>query len=134
MKKLLRSFLINLVSLTVAVRLLPAFNSEGGAKTLVLGALVFMFINILFIALIRILFLPLNLLTLGIFAWVVNVVGLYILTLAVPQFRLLPYSFPGVNFNGLVIPHLDLNILEVAIIVSFLIGLITNFLKWLTSN
>ncbi|OGE31868.1 hypothetical protein A2631_01960 [Candidatus Daviesbacteria bacterium RIFCSPHIGHO2_01_FULL_44_29] len=134
MKRLLRSFLINLIALRVAILILPAFNLEGGIRVLLIGAVVFMFINLLVIPLVRIMLLPLNLLTLGIFSWVASVIGLYILTLVVPQFKLMPYTYPGGNFGGLVIPSFQLNIVGVAIVSSFLIGFIVNFLKWLTKN
>lgn len=134
MKRLLRNFLINLIALKATMILLPAFNLDGGIKILVIGSLVFMFINLLVIPLVKIMLLPLNLLTLGIFSWIASVIGLYILTLLVPQFKLMPYTYPGGSFGGVIVPLIQLNIIGVAIVASFLIELIINFLKWLTKN
>ncbi len=104
---------------------------EGGPKSLVMGAVGLMILNFFVLPLLKITFLPLNILTLGIFAWLVNVVALYLLTSFVPEFRLIPYFFPGVSISGLQIPSMQLNVLEVAILTSFLIGFISHSLQWL---
>jgi len=91
-----------------------------------------MLINLILVPLIKILFLPLNLLTLGIFAWLTNVIALYALTTIVSDFQLLPFSFSGANLSGIVIPPQELSPFLVAIVASFLIGMITHFLQWLS--
>ncbi len=131
MKGLLRHFLVNLVALWVTTIILPGLTYSGGFKSLALGALGLMFINIAIIPLLKIMFLPLNLLTLGLFTWAINVIGLYLLTTFVRAFRIIPYSFPGTILFGVSIPPADLNILWVAILASFLVGLISHFLGWL---
>src|SRR3989344_8871415 len=131
MKSLLRYFLINLVSLWITTEIIGGLTYAGGLKSLFIGALVFTFINFLLVPLIKILLLPLNLLTLGFFAWLTNVIALYALTSILPQFRLAPYFFPGVEISGFAIPPVSLSTLMVAIVASFLIGVITHFLHWL---
>ncbi len=91
-----------------------------------------MAINLILVPLLRILFLPLNLLTLGLFAWLTNVLALYALTTVVSDFQLLPYTFAGLNLNGLIVPSYELSPFLVAVVASFLIGFITHFLQWLT--
>lgn len=131
MKTLLRYFLINLTSLWITTTLVPGLTYTGGIKTLLVGGLVFSMINFLLIPFLKILFLPLNLLTLGVFAWLTNVLALYALTTVVSGFQLIPYYFPGLEYNGLVIPPLELTTFWVAVVASLLIGLITHFLQWL---
>ena len=91
-----------------------------------------MLINFLLVPILKILFLPLNLLTLGLFAWITNVLALYALTTVVSDFQLVPYAFPGFEFNGFNLPPYDLSPFLVAIIASFLIGVATHFLQWLS--
>lgn len=131
MKTLLRHFLINLTALWVVSATLPGLSYTGGLKTLAQGALGLMLLNMTVVPLLKIMFLPLNLLTLGLFAWVINVVALYLLITIIPQIELIPYNFPGMELGGVIIPPLSLNILLVAIIASFLIGFISHFLQWL---
>lgn len=132
MKTLLRYFLINLVSLLITTKVITGLTYSGGIKSLILGAVAFMFINWLLVPLLKILFLPLNLLTLGLFAWITNVIALYALTTVVPEFQLLPFTFSGYFYNGFMIPSYELSTFLVAVVASFLIGLITHFLQWLS--
>ncbi len=131
MKHLFRSFLINLIAIAAATKILPGIYYDGGFRTLLIGAVAFMLINLLVVPLLKVMFLPLNLLTLGVFAWAVNVVALYFLTAVVPQFKLIPYDFPGTNLGFIIIPPASLNTLWVAILGSFLIGFIAHLLHWL---
>lgn len=130
-KTLLRNILIHLGTLMVVIEILPGLTYQGGFRTLVLGALVFMVINSTVVPLLKVMLLPLNLLTFGIFTWVVNVIALYLLTILVPQFKLIPYTFTGLGISGFVIPSIRLDILQVAIVASFLVGIISHFLQWI---
>jgi|SRR3989344_3524580 len=132
MKTLLRYFLINLVALWITTIIIPGLSYSGGIKSLLLGGFVFMLINLILVPLLKILLLPLNLLTLGFFAWLTNVLALYALTTIASDFRLISYTFAGFNYNGLTIPEYQLSPFLVAVAASFTIGAITNFLQWLT--
>lgn len=131
MKTLLRYFLINLVSLAITTKVVTGLTYSGGFKSLVFGAIAFMLINFLLVPLLKILFLPLNLLTLGLFAWLTNVLALYALTTIVSDFQLMPFTFEGFVYNGFVIPPYEISTFFVAVIASFIIGIITHFLQWL---
>lgn len=132
MKTLLRYFLINLVSLFITTKLIPGLIYTGGIKSLLIGAGVFMLINFILVPLLKILFLPLNLLTLGLFSWLINVLALYALTTIVSDFQLIPYNFAGFYSNsGFSLPPMELSPFWVAVVASLLIGFITHFLQWL---
>lgn len=131
MKTLLRYFLINLVALWITTRTITGLTYTGGVKSLILGGLAFMLINLILVPLLRVLLLPLNLLTLGIFAWITNVLALYALVTVIPEFKLLPYVFSGLSYNGFNIPPSELSPFLVAVAASLLIGIITHFLQWL---
>lgn len=132
MKTLLRYFLINIASLILATRLIPGLTYSGGIKSLILGGAAFMLINLILVPLIKVLLLPLNLLTLGLFAWITNVLALYALTSIVSDFQLVPYTFPGFYYSGFIVPSYELSPLLVAVAASFLIGFSTHFLQWLS--
>lgn len=132
MKTLLRHFLINLASLWVTTRVLPAVYFEGGVTTVFTGALVFMLINIILVPLLKLLFLPLNILTIGLFSWVINVLALYALTTLVSGFKITAWQFPGFFSNGLSFSPMVFSAFWVAVIASFVIGFITHFLQWLS--
>ncbi len=132
MKAILRYFLINLGALWITTQILPGLTYTGGLKILFIGAVVFTVINFILVPLLKVLLLPLNLLTLGIFAWVTNVLALYALTTLIPSFKLMPYHYPGFDISGLIIPSIYLSTLWVAIIASLMIGALSHFLHWLS--
>lgn len=132
MRKVLRYYLINLAALFLATRLISGLVFDGGIKTLLFGGLVFAVINLLLVPFLKILFLPLNILTLGLFAWIINVLALYALTTAVSAFKILPYHFAGLQAGGFALPEYDLTAFWVAVAASLVIGIVTHFLQWLT--
>ena len=133
MKKIIRYFLINLAALWISTQIIPGLTFTGGVNTLVIGGFAFAIINFLLVPLLKILFLPLNLLTLGLFSWIVNVLALYALTTVVSGIHLTPFTFEGAVYNGFTIPAVDMNIFWVAVAASFIIGIITQFLQWLVN-
>lgn len=131
MKSVLRSFLINLTALVATSKILPSFVISGGVEGLVTGVIAFMLVTFLLVPLIKVLLLPLNLLTLGIFAWLSNVLALYALVNIVPNFKILPYTFSGANLSGFIIPGMELSPFQVTILASLIIGFIIHFIYWL---
>jgi putative membrane protein len=132
MKTLLRYFLINLTALFVTTQAIAGLSYGGELKTLLIGGFVFTIINLILVPFLKILLLPLNLLTLGLFAWLTNVIALYALTTVVSGFKLGPYFFSGFIYNGFKIPPLEFSTFWAAVAASFLIGAITHFLQWLS--
>lgn len=131
MKKLFKNYLIILVALILASQIIPGLVFEAGFTGYLYAAAVFMVINMVVVPLLKIMFLPLNLLTLGVFSWIVNVLALYLLTKIVPQLKLVPFEFLGANIAGIIVPSMHLNVLMVAIVASFVIGFTSHFLNWL---
>lgn len=131
MKTILRYFFINTTSLWITSQLIAGLTYTGGIKTLLIGGIVFTLINFFLVPLLKILLLPLNLLTLGFFAWLINVLALYALTAMISEFHLVPFRFAGFTYNGFLIPDLNLSVFWVAVAASLMIGIITHFLQWL---
>ncbi len=132
MKSIIRHFLINLGALWITTQILPAISLTGGVRGLLIGGLAFMVANILLIPVLRILLLPLNLLTLGLFSWLSNVLALYFLVNVVPYFKVGIYHFSGIYWEGFSLPSMDLTVFQVVIVASFMLGFIINFANWLT--
>ena len=132
MKSLIRNFLINLGALWIVTQIIPAITITGGPEGLFIGALSFMAANLVLVPILKLLLLPLNLLTLGLFAWFANVLALFFLVNVVPYFKLSPYHFPGTQYQGFTIPAADLTVFQSVLIASFMLGFIIHFLKWLS--
>ena len=76
----------------------------------------------------KILFIPINLLTFGLFSWLINVAVVYLLTFVFPSVTIRPFTYEGATFSGFVIPSVEVTYLASLIITSLTITLITNIL------
>lgn len=130
-KKYFRLFLINLVSLWLAVELIDGVTLSGDMRTLASTALVLTLVNLFIKPLLHLLLLPINLITLGAFRWLINVLTLYLVTLIVPQLKVSGFLFPGFSYQGFIIPEIFLTTFWAFVLASFLISLATTFLLWL---
>ena len=131
-KKHLRSFVFNLTAIWIVSLLVEGFVLEGGNKTLLLTALALSLVNFFVRPLIKLLFLPVNLLTLGAFRWLINVIALYVVTLLVPQLKIKAFLFAGYTYQGFVIPQIHLGVFLCLVLSSLMLSLIVSFIYWLT--
>ncbi|OGV89178.1 hypothetical protein A2Z41_02295 [Microgenomates group bacterium RBG_19FT_COMBO_39_10] len=131
MKKVIRSFVINLAAIIIISQSVEGFIVSGGYQGLLFTAAVLTGINLAIKPLIKLLLLPINLITLGAFRWVANVFSLYLVTLLVPYLEIIGFAFPGYAYQGFIIPEMYLAKIWVIAISSFFISLITTFLFWL---
>ena len=130
MKKYLRLYIYNLIALWLADSLLEGIRFKEGYRTLAATALGLTLVNLLIKPLLSLLLLPFNIITLGAFRWLVNVVTLYMVTLLIPQFEISGFNFPGVSFHGFIILPVYISQFWTLVITSFLISLAVSFLMW----
>ncbi len=132
MKRYLKEIFINLVSLYLLSQVLnQGIVFTNGLKTIAITAVALTFLNKAVKPIIKVFFLPINLLTLGMFRWVINVLILFILAAIIPHFQVKSFAFPGFSSQGFSIPPTNLSVLLVLIISSFILSLFTSFFNWL---
>ncbi len=131
-KKYLRLFLINFLALWLISRFISGVQFIDGYQTIALTALVLTLVGFLIKPLVGLLLLPINLLTLGAFRWLINVITLWVVTLIVPQFKITAFVFEGFVYKGFAIPQISLNIFWAYVLVSLTLSFITTFILWLT--
>jgi len=131
MKKILRTLVINLAALVLVSQVIAGFEISAGYQGILFTAAVLTAVNFVIKPLIKLLLLPVNLLTLGAFRWLTNVFSLYLVTLLVPYLEITGFNFPGLVYQGFIIPAIYLAKIWVLVISSLLISLLTTFLLWL---
>jgi len=131
MKKILRWFVINSVVVFAADRLIPGFNVSPGYEGIIITAAVLTGLNFAIKPLIKLLLLPVNLITLGAFRWVANVFILWLVTYMVPNLEVIGFQFVGYTYQGFIIPAMYLGQFWALVVSSFFISLATTFLFWL---
>lgn len=127
MKNLLKNIFINFISFWIIAEFTESIYYSGKVSVILIASVVLSFINLLIKPILNLLFLPLNLLTMGAFRWIINAITLYLVTLFVPEFQIKPFTFPGVNFYGFVIPVLHFNLFFTLIFISFILAIMSNF-------
>lgn len=131
MKTFLRTTLFNSFSLFIIAQFVPGFMVNGGFAIFLFGGLCLTILFIVLRPILNVLALPLNIMTLGAFSFLVNVIIFYLLTVFVPDISITSFTFPGLSFAGFIIPPIYFNTLFSFILISFLQSLVVTFLTWL---
>jgi uncharacterized membrane protein YvlD (DUF360 family) len=106
-------------------------NFDRGFETLFITGGALAVATMLAKPIINILLLPINLVTFGFFKWVSSAIALYLVTLVVPGFKIIQFSFTGVATRFFDIPSISFEGTLAYIAFSFLLSLITSVLFWI---
>jgi len=131
MKKILKTTLISLIALKTTALIIDSLIFAQGLRSLLLAALALTGFEYLLKPIAKILFLPINILTLGTLRWIINVIGLYLVTIFVEGFSLSAYNFSGITWQGVIIPAVRLGLIPTYILTSLLINLNITLVTWI---
>lgn len=131
MKPLLRNTLFNAFSIFLISQILPGVKVSGGLFTFIFGGLALTLLFILLKPILKLLTLPLNIITLGMFSFLTNVIIFYALTVLVVGITITSFTFLGYEYAGFIIPKIYFNTLFAFVSVAFLQSVIVSFLSWL---
>lgn len=134
MKSILRRIVFYCVALFLTTQILQGVHVSGGLKTYIVGGIILSILFMIVKPILSIITLPLNIVTLGLFSFIVNAIILYLLTIFVPNISISAFTFKGFGFAGFVIPSLYINNFFAFVIASILLSCIVGFLKWLTKK
>lgn len=127
-KYLVKVFAFNMFGLWLTSQILPALVISPGWQPMVTAGLVLSLLMLIVRPILTILFIPINILTFGLLSWFINVIVIFLLTLFVPEVVVTDWTFPGLNWAGLVIPIFHLSYFLALIVVSLTITFFTNLL------
>jgi len=131
MKRILRHFVIDSVSIFLVSSIASGMVFEKGLETLLLTGLGLTIASLIAKPVINILLLPVNLITFGLFRWVSAVAVLYIVSLTVPGFKILSFNFGGYTSLWIDLPVVAFTGFLAFFAFSFLHSLISSFIYWL---
>ncbi|MFH1863652.1 MAG: phage holin family protein [bacterium] len=131
MKRVLRHYVINSVTLYLISMLTEGIILEKGIESLLLAGVGITLVYMLIKPLINLLLLPINLITFGLFRWVSSAVALYLVTLVVPGFKITRFFLAGFSTQWFDIPTISLGGILSFVAFSLLISLLSSFLLWL---
>jgi len=121
-----------MVSIWIIKELIPAFVVKGGWISILTAGGILAILMLFIKPIIKILFIPINFLTLGVISWFVNVIVIYLLTLVAPNVAITPWQFSGISWQGFIIPNATIAYIPTLIVVTFALTLVTRFLEQIT--
>lgn len=131
MKNFFRNILINFLAFFLIAKITGGVSFSENYLVLFSAALFLTILNLLIKPLLNLLLMPINLLTLGAFRWVVNVIVLFMVTILVSNFKVIGFTFSGLTFAGFVIPAITFSFFWALILVSFLIEIVSGLITWI---
>ncbi len=134
LKKHLRLYLINLAALAITAHFIDGVSYQGGFWSLAWIALIFLLVETFLKPLAKLLLLPINLITLGTFRWVINVLVLYLVTRITPELTVIGFYFKGFTYQGFTIPAMNISLVWTFILASFFISWVSATLIWLAKK
>lgn len=128
MKHLVRVFLFNVFALWFTSQILPTLIIASGWQVLVSAGLILSLLMLIVAPLLRILFIPINILTLGLLSWIINVVVIYLLTILATGVQIKAWNFPGISAAGFLVPGFYLSYIPALVVSSLGVTFISNLL------
>ena len=131
MRTILKHFIINTVSLYLASLVISGIVFAEGNYSILMAGIVLTLVTLVIKPIINILLLPINLITFGFFRWAGFTVSLYLVTLIIPGFRLMDFSFNGFSSYWFSLPPISITGVMAFIAYSFLISIIASIGYWI---
>ena len=131
MKRLLRGYTIQTVSLYFANILAQGLVFSFGLKSFLITAFVLTLSTYLIKPVVNILLLPLNLVTFGVFRWVGFAVTLFLVDIVLDEFKIIGFKFLGFSSDLVRLPAVDWSGALAYIGFSFILSLLVTFAFWI---
>ncbi len=94
MKQALRGILVNSIAIALAAMFFPGIHYGSSLGGLIVAAIVLGIANTFIRPILSLVLLPINIITLGIAGLFMNTLLLFIVTLIVPTFNVVPFTIP----------------------------------------
>ncbi|MGB9637502.1 MAG: phage holin family protein [Microgenomates group bacterium] len=133
MKGFFRRIFVNFFSLLMIAKVFGAISYSDDFLTLFFAAVCLTVFNLSIKPLLNLFLMPINLLTLGAFRWITNVIIIFLVTIFIKGFRVLPFVFPGFSSGGFSLPAIHFSLFWSLILVSFLVEVSNYILSWFLS-
>lgn len=132
MKSILRHIIFYSISLYIVSQLFSGLKITGGIQTIFISGALFTGLSMVLGPILKIITLPLTIVTLGLFSFVINAIILYILTIIISDVHVSAFIIEKVRYDHFVIPTIHVNIILAFVFLSAIISALVGLLTWLT--
>ncbi len=133
LKKLVRGYTVHVAALLLTTQIVTGLQFTGGTQTLLAAAFVFSLLRIFIHPILKLLLLPVNLLTANLMAWSLDLITLYGISTLVPQVTIASFTLPSYNLGLIVTPSYEFTSFLTALGAAFTLSITTRFLGWFVS-
>ena len=123
MRALLVKILATMGSFYTAAYFVHGFHLDSTWQAYLATAIVFLLFNLLITPLVKLLLLPINLLTLGLLRWFTNVLVLYLFDLLYDGIKITDYQSPGMTTSLLILPPMYITLFWALVLSSLIMSL-----------
>lgn len=130
----MKTFLKLIIFTTVSLYLISrAFSGVQfvNTNTLLMTGLVLTILMVFVKPFLKILLLPVNIITFGLFAWIINILVIYLATLLIPGFKVGSIAIPAIVVGPFMFPSFTLSTFWSLFLVSWLISIGNGVLSWI---
>src|ERR1700704_4998479 len=129
---IIRSILFYSVGLFLLSLCLPGLHIRGGIEMYILGGVALTVMNILIKPLLHIISLPVTIITLGLFSFIINAGILFLLTKFIPQISIRAFTLPSYAYKMVHTPQIALSLPLSFLFISFMLSFLVTILQWIT--
>jgi len=130
LKKLIKLCILNIFAIYIVSYFIPALSFSNNPKILLMAGGILALSNFFIKPIIKIIMLPLNLVTFGLFSWVSGVFTLYLTSYLISEFNIFAFDFPGISFQGFIVPAYSFGIISSVVLISLILNLLVFVLSW----
>lgn len=123
MRKIIVKILATAASFYLAGYFLAGVHLQNTWVSYLVASLVFVIFNFVLTPIIKLLLLPINLLTLGLFRWLTNVLVLYLFDLVYDGISITSFTYPGFTSSIISLPSGHLALFWVLVLASLIMSL-----------
>ena len=130
MRGLLKRIVFTTLSLYIVTVVFNQVHFANPTALITMG-IVLTLLNIFIRPFLSIILLPINLITFGLFSWMLSMIVLYIATLMTPGFSIGAIAIPSITISIFVFPAYQLTVFWSFFVVSFFVSLGNSLLAWI---
>lgn len=131
MRYLIKKYIINTISIYTVSQIISSIVLQVGGLSLLYTSLILSILLLLVKPIINLIMFPINLITLNLTTWLINIIIVYIWIILVPGIVINPWQFNGINLGLLILSPMIFSRWQVIILTGILLTLIIRFLNWI---
>jgi len=133
MKSIAKSVVFSYIALILSKNVVNGFSfGSNELKSLALVLIALSLLNMFMVPIFKLISLPFSGIVFIFFSFMLNLITLYVLTVLIPDFKMVASNLPQLRILGFVIPSRNLTLFWSAILSSLVFTLVYGFFDWMS--